>query len=215
MPITGRLPRNESAGQFIATVETLGYVPACVRDAFSWLPHAWGERGRRRRDKEIIWSWELYDDPPPAPRPPGARCNQCVFQEPRWSQGYAGCSHSWLHDQDGGCRAFFSRGEMLARFPSSAGICRPPGVEHPRLLHVPYWSDGSTYADFGPSCNLPSGYCAHLNWRDWWEEGGQGWYVEPERERLRRFWEWARAQTIRQAGFFQDNLFISAYLEQE
>ena len=84
MPV-GRLPRNESAGQFIATVETLGYVPPCVRDAFSWLPHAVGERGRRRRDKEIIWSWELYNDPPPTPRPPGVRCSQCVFQEPRWS----------------------------------------------------------------------------------------------------------------------------------
>ena len=214
--VLGRLPRNESDGKFIAQVEALGYVPPCVRDAFSWLPHPYVRRGRGRR-AEVIWFWELHDERPPTPQePPGSRCSQCVFQEPRWSQGYAGCSHSWLHDRDEDCRAFYVRDEILARFPSSAGICRPPNVEHPRLLSVPYWSDGSTYADFHPSCNLPSAYYAWLNWRDWWmRSGGQGVYAAIDRERLRRFWQWAEDESIRQIGFFQGNLFISAFVGKE
>jgi hypothetical protein len=213
----GRLPRNTHAGQFVATVEKLGYVPVCVRDAFSWLPHPWGKAGRSR-DSGLIWFWQgyagEYGRPPSPEQPSGSRCRHCVFQEPSWSQGYAGCSHSWLHDRDDECRAFLDRAELLARLPGYAQFCQPPQVA-PELLHTPYWSDGTTYAAFGPSCNFPSGYYARLNVPEWVASGAERMYQAVEGERLRRFWQWAEEETIRRAGVFQPNLFLSSLWDEE
>lgn len=218
----GRIPRNVRGGQWIATVERLGCVPPCVRDAFSWLPHPYTvTRG------VVTWFWmgknverrrggiDYEADPPTPQRPDSERCSSCIFQEPPWSQGYAGCSHSWLHDRDGDCQGFVARPEFLERQPSYAEFCRPPSLgDNIHLLPHPYWSDGTRYSDFGPSCNLPSGYHARISKPGWFEAGACSVYASLERERHRRFWQWARDKTAEETGAFQYNMFVSDAIRQ-
>ncbi len=205
MPQPDHLPKNTRDGQFIALVEKLGFVPFCVRDAFSWLPHPVGHEPRRRSGP-WIWFWEQHGDPAPTPEAPDSpRCNDCIFQEPPWSQGYAGCSHSWLHDKDQRCRAFFSRAEFLKQRPDYAQVCRPiqpdvPAADWARLSQVPYWSTGERFIDFAPSANFPSHFYATLNWEELDEID---FYSSIEVERLRRFDEWKRSKTIETLGTFQ------------
>jgi hypothetical protein len=40
-------------------------------------------------------------------------------------------------------------------------------------------------------------------------------YQAVEGERLRRFWQWAEEETIRRAGVFQPNLFLSSLWDEE
>jgi hypothetical protein len=202
---TGRPKKNTRDGQFIAQVEALGWVPYCVQDAFSWLPHPWG---RANRTKPLAWFWEPYGDPPPPILDPqGGRCIECIFQEPPWSQSYARCSHSWLHDHDGDCQAFFARSRFLDLHPAYTDFCRPPSVPL-QLLDRPYRHDGTPYGSYRPTANLPSGYCAWLNYRQWWDNGAAGLYSATQNERLRRFWQWAADRSIEESGAYQPNLFL-------
>ena len=206
----GRLKRNTREGKWIESVRRLGQVPPCVRDAFSWLPHPLS-KGKRGRGGRLIWFWmSHHQDQPdakfaPAIAPPDSeRCYSCIFQEPAWSQGYAGCSHSFLRDKDGDCQAFVDRDELLAQHPSYHGVCQPPGIPADADLHaLPYWRDGTCCQDFKPSANLPSGYHVRLNMRGWWNDGASTIYGASEHERLRRFWQWAEQITIEREGVYQ------------
>ena len=202
------LPANTQDGKFIADVARLGWVPFCVRDAFSWLPHPVGHLPRRRKGP-WVWNWDMQSEPPPTPMPPDSlRCNECIFQEPIWSEGYAGCSHSWLHDRDQQCRAFFARVEFLKLRPDYAQVCCPirpdvPSEDWERLSQTPYWSTGERFADFKPSLHFPSHFYVTLNWEALDEIG---FYDEIEVERLRRFKEWTQAKTVETLGAFQLSL---------
>jgi len=199
----GRLPENSNEGKWIAYVERLGYVPPCVRDASSWLPHPYVQNKRG----EMVWYWMAHGDPPPDIQPPGERCNDCIFQEPAWSQGFAGCSHSWLHDRDGDCQVFVDRTEFLERQPSYENFCHPPGLVDVHLETFPYWSDGTTYAEFTPSTNLPSGYFVRLNMPRLIRAGAALLYEVVDHERWRRFWQWAERVTVERLGAYQAGLF--------
>lgn len=207
----GRISRNTFDGKFIADVERLGFVPPCVRDAFSWLPFPVSKNGKGKKAR-LVWYWEAHDEPPPEIMSPDSpRCNECIFQEPAWSEGYAGCSHSWLHDRDGDCRAFMARQEVLELRPDYAKFCVPirpvaeDDLDWERLSSVAYWRDGTRFCDFRPSLNFPSHFFASLN-ATWLDEVGL--YAELEQERLRRFLQWAKDETLKRTGMYQGNLFL-------
>lgn len=212
----GSISHGTSSGQFIKTVEKLGYVPPCVRDAFSWLQHPFGRVGRGTK-AQIIWFWQYYEGtefgrPPEILKPDSARCGECVFQEPPWSQGYAGCSHSWLHNHDGDCQAFFSRAEFLKLRPDYAEFCvKPPLIcddtDVAHLGSLAYWADGTCYDDLPhATLNIPSSYYASLN-MEWLHESGL--YSAIEAERLRRFWQWTEEEA-KKVGMYQYNMFLTA-----
>lgn len=216
MSTPGKLGRNVRNGRWISDVEQLGYVPPCVRDAFSWLPHGFIKHGRGKSAR-LVWDWQVRDGKPQTPQAPDSeRCNRCIFQEPKWSQSYAGCSHSWLHDRDGNCQAFFDRAELIAKDARWAEFCKPPvlddratdGDDASALLAAPYLADGTRWIDIQPSCNLPSAYYAQLNNRALMDCFGKV-YLWVEGERLRRFWEWARDEVTAETGSFQYNMFLT------
>jgi hypothetical protein len=219
----GRIPKNTRSGGQIATVERLGYVPPCVKDAFSWLPHPYGMVGRGKKAKPM-WFWEAHLEnrrPVPNGNPPpailaadGQRCHRCVFQEPAWSQNHAMCSHSWLNDHGGECRVFIDRDEFLEVQPGYARFCRPPKLADApdELMSRPYRPDGTLYSEYRSSCNLPSGYVARLNMPKWYAAAASL-YGLVEQERLRRFWQWAREETTKQIGVFQLNMFLDEWEE--
>jgi len=217
MTVPGRIAKNTKAGQTIAQVEQLGRVPPCVRDAFSWLPYPWGKIGHGKNAKKV-WFWEYnatmparsqaaptLAPPPPIQAPSSERCNLCIFQEPEWSQGYAGCSHSWLWDHDGDCQAFYSRDELLARRPEFADFCKVPALpelEGDPVLDRPYRPGGKPYSVFTASCHWPSAYIANLNMRAF-AQYAHSVYSAVMAERWRRFWQWAEEETLKREGRFQ------------
>jgi len=210
------ISRNTKTGRWIYDVETLGYVPPCVRDAFSWLPHGWIKHGRGKSAR-LVWDWQTRDGGPHQPQTPDSdRCTRCIFQEPKWSQGYAGCSHSWLHDRDGDCRAFVDAKDMIERDQRWATFCHVPvldpsmadGDDVALLITSPYLPDGTRWMDLTASCNIPSSYYAQLNMPAFLNFF-QDVYGSLEIERLRRFRQWSADEIERETGFYQYNMFLS------
>lgn len=207
---SGKLKKNIRLGEMAAAVAQLGYVPPCVADAFSWLPHPFTQVGRGRK-KKVLWFWEVYGDPPPAQSEwNGQRCGECIFQEPKWSQKYPRCAHSWCHDDDGDCQAFYSVDEFLEVNPSYADFCRVPtldGSEH--LLDTPYLPDGTTYREFKPCCRFPSHHHARIDMTWWYQnEAVRNTYAAVEYERLRRFQQHVAEETAREEGGYQMDMFL-------
>ena len=212
-----------SDDSFARDVKRLGYVPFCVRDAFSWLPHSFTNFGTRKHPR-IDWYWMQGGDDVPAKQPCGKRCPDCIFQEPEWSQGHAACAMSWLNDDDGDCRAFISRQEFRAQHGTTFDeICMPmaPTSEEmdpatwARLAQAPYWSDGTPFTTFQPSLNFPSEYYALLNWQEWYENGGGQLYAHTRRERMRRFEQYADDKELQKRGVLQLDLPIEMYVAQQ
>lgn len=220
------LRANSPEGALIRDALATGVVPFCVRDAFSWLPHPYGNIGTRKHPN-FVWGWNHGHgderDRVPDKQPCGKRCANCVFQEPAWSQGHAACSMSWLHDDDGDCRAFLARADILAEHPHLENCCVPlhpfdaqiPDEARERMSNEPYWSDGTTFAEFKPSCNFPSEYYAMLNWREWYQNGGWQLYEPAQRERLRRLEQYADDLELQKRGFRQLDLPIEMYIAQQ
>ncbi len=206
-----RLDASTSDGEMARSVRRLGYVPPCVKDAFSWLPHAYAMKGRGKKARPY-WFWEVgQGDLAAPPMNDGLRCVTCVFREPEWSQTYAGCSYSWLNDHDGECQMYWKVEEAVAHSPALATFCRKPRLQYPELELRPYLADGRTYAelpDFSP--HLPNRYIGLLNYREWVNNtpAMQAIYQCAEAERLRRFRQWEIDKTIEVKGAFQLNLFL-------
>jgi hypothetical protein len=133
--------------------------------------------------------------------PSSERCNRCVFQSPPWSQLHLDCAISWLNDEDGDCRVFLDRDEFLEKKPSYARFCRksvPAGWPLDLFPEVfPGWKRWDELPEY--TCNLPGPYHAMLNFPDWYRSAGKL-YVPIERERLRRFAQWARSDALGEAG---------------
>lgn len=144
----------------------------------------------------------------------GERCSDCVFQSPSWSQCHAKCSHSWLHDHDGDCRAFVGHDYLLGLNPGYARFCPKPRVMGWAYDIFPDVFPGWKRWDELPeaTCNLPSHYYARLNLREWYDgRAVQAGYWAVERERLRRFAEWANDEALREAGVEAAQSFLPGF----
>jgi|GEM_PF-5118766 len=211
-----------SGDSFVRDVKRLGHVPFCVRDAFSWLPHPGGNTGTRKHP-QYNWYWVKQGDSAPAKLPCGQRCHNCIFQEPTWAQGHAGCTMSWLNDDDGDCRAFISREQIRevhgTKFDDTCVPMFPfEGIDDAtceRLANSPYWSDSTTFASFQPTLNFPSEYYARLNWETWYENGGWKLYAHTQAERMRRFMQYAGDKELQKRGVRQLDLPIEMYVAQQ